>query len=113
LKNKHLTARLTWLFFCFVLLTAHLSIILDSDQLDAHLLYFTIRPLQSSICFEHYMLIIRRLNCIDTASGIVLSVSGCPVHRLRENCSADTRCCINTVQPPDDKHIMIETCRGL
>ena len=34
---------------------------LDNDQLDAHLLYFTIRPLQSSTCFEHYMLIIRRL----------------------------------------------------
>jgi hypothetical protein len=26
------------------------------------------------------MLIIRRLNCIDAASGIVLSVSGRPVH---------------------------------
>ena len=44
---------------------------LDNDQLDAHLLYFTIRPLQSSTCFEHYMLIIRRLNCIDAASDIV------------------------------------------
>ena len=54
---------------------------LDNDQLDAHLLYFTIRPLQSSTCFEHCMLIIRRLNCIDAASGIVLSVSGRPVHR--------------------------------
>ena len=31
------------------------------------------------------MLIIRRLNCIDAASGIVLSVSGRPVHRLGEN----------------------------
>ena len=30
------------------------------------------------------MLIIR-LNCIDAASGIALSASGCPVHRLREN----------------------------
>jgi len=39
----------------------HLTIILDNDQLDAHLLYFTICPLQSSTCFEHYMLIIRRL----------------------------------------------------
>ena len=61
---------------------------LDNDQLGAHLLCFTIRPLQSSTCFEHYMLIIRRLNCIDAASGIVLSVSGHPVHRLRENCGA-------------------------
>ena len=29
----------------YVMLTAHLSIILDNDQLDAHLLYFTIRLL--------------------------------------------------------------------
>ena len=49
-----------------------------------------------------------------------LLVSGRPVHRLRENCtgqpltkSDDTRCCINTIQPPDDEHIMLETCRGL
>jgi len=31
------------------------------------------------------MLIIRRLNCIDAASGIVFSVGHCPVHRLRDN----------------------------
>ena len=61
---------------------------LDNDQPDAHLIRFTLRPLQSSTCFEHYVLIIRRLNCIDAASGIVLSVSSRPVHRLRENCSA-------------------------
>jgi hypothetical protein len=30
------------------------------------------------------MLIIRRLNCIDAASGNVLSVTGRPVHRLRD-----------------------------
>ena len=46
-----------YLFF----LTVHLSTGSDNDQLDAHLLYFTICPLQSSTCFEHYMLIIRRL----------------------------------------------------
>ena len=45
---------------------------LDNDQLDTHFLYFTIRRLQSPTCFEHYMLIIRRLNCIDAASGIGL-----------------------------------------
>jgi len=69
----------------YVLLTVHLSISLDNDQVDAHLSYFTIRPLQSTTCFEHYILIIKRLHCIDAASGIVLSVSGRPVHRLREN----------------------------
>ena len=45
----------------YVLLTVHLSISLYNDQHDAHLLYFTILPLQSSTCFEHYMPIIRRL----------------------------------------------------
>ena len=61
------------------------------------------------------MLIIRRLNCIDAASGIVtLSKwpSGAQVEReLAE--SDDTRCCINTIQPPGDEHIMFETYRGL
>jgi len=38
-----------------------MTITLDNDQLDTHLLYFTIRPLQYSTCFKHYMLIIRRL----------------------------------------------------
>jgi len=66
----------------YVLLTVHLSISLHNDQLDAHLLYFTIRLLQYSTCFEHYMLIVRSLNCIDAASGIVLPVSGRPVHRM-------------------------------
>ena len=47
------------------------SVSLDNDQLDARLLYFTIRPLQSSTCFKHYMLTNRRLNYIDAASGIV------------------------------------------
>ena len=52
-----------------------------------------------------------------------LSVSGRPVQRLRvftlNLCtgqpltnSDDTRCCINTIQPPDDEHIMLETRRG-
>ena len=56
-------------------------IILDNDQRDGHLLYFTIYLLHYSTCFEHYMLIIRRMKFTDGASGIVLSVSGHPVHR--------------------------------
>ena len=38
--------------FFYVLLTVHLSIILADDQLDAQFLYFIIRLLQSSTCFE-------------------------------------------------------------
>ena len=104
--------------------------ILDNDQLmhTWFFTYFTIHLLQSSTCFEHYMLTIRRLNCTDAASGIILSVSGRPVQSLGENCRAvlsqtvhrtatdwedNTRCCISTIQPPDDEHIMLETCRAL
>ena len=36
----------------YILLTAHLSTILVNDQLDAQFLYFIIRLLQSSTCFE-------------------------------------------------------------
>ena len=53
-----------------------------------------------------------------------LSVSGRPMYKLRENSlnlhtgrplteSEDTRCYINTIQPPDDDHMMLETSRGL
>ena len=73
------------------------------------------------------MLIIRRLNCIDAAPGIVtLSkwLSGAQVERELKFplnlCTGqpltegdDTRSCINTVHPPDDENIMLETCRGL
>ena len=59
------------LFCVCVLWTVQLSIILGNDQLDTQLLYFTIRLLWSSTCFEHCMLIIRRLNCTNAASGIV------------------------------------------
>ena len=52
------------------------------------------------------MLIISRLNCTDAASGIV-TLSQWPLTE-----SDDTRCSINTIQPPDDEHIMRETCTG-
>ena len=72
------------------------------------------------------MLIIRGLNCIDAASGIVTLIKWLsdaqvgkdnslsqPVRRTATYFqSDDTRCCINTIHPPDDEHIMLETCRG-
>ena len=57
------------------------------------------------------MLVIRKLNFIYAASGIV-TLSQWPSGRpLTEG--DDSRCCVNTIQPPDDEHIMLETCRGL
>ena len=53
----------------FVLLTVNLSIILGNDQHDAQLHDFIIYLLCSCTYFEHYMLIIRRLNCINAASA--------------------------------------------
>jgi len=38
--------------FFYVLLTVHLSTILVNNQLDAQLLYFILRLLKSSTCFE-------------------------------------------------------------
>ena len=36
-------------------------------------------------CFEHHVLIVRRLKLYYTASGIITPVGGRPVHRLRED----------------------------
>ena len=41
-----------WSIFFYVLLTVNLSVTLANDQPDAQLLYFIIRLLQSSTCFE-------------------------------------------------------------
>jgi hypothetical protein len=50
LNSPHIKHSLA--FFFDVLLTVHLSITLANDRLDAQLLYFIIRLLQSSTCFE-------------------------------------------------------------
>jgi hypothetical protein len=64
------------------------------------------------------MLIIRMLNCINTASGIAtlckwpfgaqVACKGCSCNLCTEwplTESGDTRCCINTIQHPDDEHV--------
>ena len=43
-----------------------------------------------------------------TASGIITPVGGRPVHRCD-----DTRGCIIQLSPPDDEHMVLETCRGM
>jgi hypothetical protein len=48
------------------------------------------------------MLIFRRTNCILTGSGIV-ALNRCTVQPFTE--SDDTRCCENTICPPEDEHV--------
>ena len=62
------------------------------------------------------------LNCILQHLVSSHSVGGRPVHRLREvepvygaatyRCD-DTRCCIIQFRPPDDQHMVLETCTGM
>jgi hypothetical protein len=40
-----------------------------------------------------------------------LSFNLCTDQPLTE--SDDTRCCINIIYPPDDEHIVLETCGGI
>jgi len=64
------------------------------------------------------MLIFRRTNCIHTASGIfalcrhlhstpvesgLSALNQCTVQTSTEN--EDTRCCVNTICPPEDGHV--------
>jgi hypothetical protein len=70
------------------------------------------------------MPIFRRTNCILTASGII-TVNGCTVHRLRADSvlnrctvqpfteSDDTRCCSNTICPPEDGHVNARNMSGI
>ena len=56
------------------------------------------------------MPIFRRKNCIHTASGIFAvckrlhsTLVECTVQTFTE--SEDTRCCVNTIFPPEDGHV--------
>jgi len=56
----------------------------------------------------------RALTCPSSGGQTVLSqhmVSSLSVLYCTE--SDDTRCCDNTICPPEDGHVMLETCRGL
>jgi len=61
---------------------------------------FIISLLYTSTCFEHYVLIIRRSELYYTASGIITL------------CRWPSRAQIER-GPPDDDHIVLETCRDI
>jgi len=77
---------------------------------------FIISLLYASTCFEDYVLIFRRSKLYYTASAIITPVGGRPVHgctRRPPTERDDTRCCIIQFWPPEDEHIVLETCRGI
>jgi hypothetical protein len=69
--------------FSNVLLTVHLAITLVNDQLDAQLLYFIIRLLLSSTCFEQRRAHHQEVKFYYYSIWYSLSVSDCPVCRSR------------------------------
>jgi len=69
-----------------------------------------------ALCAHH-----QEVKMYYTASGIITPVGGRPVHKLREDsvhgtdtyrCD-DARCCIIQFWPPDEEHIVLETCRSI
>ena len=78
-----------------------------------HKICFTISLFRASTCFEHHVLIIRRSKLYYTASGIIKPIGGRPVHRTATYRCDDIICCIISFSPPDDEHMVLETCRGM
>jgi len=59
--------------FIYVLLNAHLDIILVNNQLDAH--FFSVYVYFDTVhASSNHVLIIRRISCINTTSGICHSM---------------------------------------
>ena len=46
-----------------------------------------------------------------TVSGIIATIGGHPVHGTATYRCDDTRDCIIQICPPDDEHMVLETCR--
>ena len=78
LGQKHVIS----ITYLAVLLTVHLNIILVIKLLNAKKSCFIISLLYASTCFEHYVLIIRRSNCIILHLVSSYTVGGRPVHRI-------------------------------
>ena len=81
-----------------------------------HLFHVFIYSFHLSTCFEHQVLIIRRSNCINTSSGMISLrkwLLGMPDLHTKQSLTQTnhTRRCINTIWPPDDEHLMFETCK--
>ena len=63
--------------------------------------------------FRAHVLIARGAKLYYTVSGIIKPIGGRPVHRTATYRCDDTRDYIVQFWPPDDEHVVIETCRGM
>ena len=104
-------------FLCYVLPTVHLSIfILVINQLDTHNLFYN----KFISCL--YMF---RAPCAHRQEVKIVLYSlwyhhtyrwpyrAQPVHGMATYSCDDTRGCIIQFCPPDDEHMVLETCRGM
>jgi len=60
-----------------------------------------------------HVLIIRRPKFHYTASGIIIPIGGRPVQGTATYRCEDTRGCVMQFLPPDDDHMVLETCTGM
>ena len=80
IRNRHIQLTFLTDFFFNVLLTVHLNIFRNINQLEA--LNFIISLFQGSTCFEHICSSSGGQNCYYTVSGIFTPIGGRPVHSL-------------------------------
>ena len=78
-----------------------------------HKLCFKVSLFHASACFEHHVLIVRRSKLYYTAPGIIIPIGGTGVHGKATYRYDDTRGRIIQFWPPDDEHMVLETCRGM
>ena len=72
-------------------------------------IYFDVK--KTRLWIFRMCMIVRRTFIPRSLEGYPFLLNLCTGRPLTE--SDDTRCCISTIQPPDDEHIMPKTCRGL
>jgi len=83
-----------------------------------HKICSTVSLFHASTCFEHHLLIVSRSELYYTASGIIKPICGRPVtsqpvHRTATYRCDDARGCTIQFWPPDNEHMVFETCRGM
>jgi hypothetical protein len=89
----------TWA--CFLKFKLLLKILVN-DQLDV--LFQYVYYFSSLHVSNNPVLIIRRINCINTSSGMCHSVPSWPAYRTVTYTQWHTRWCIDTIDSPDDEH---------